>query len=252
MNCIPIKTRPVQTSQLALEQLIVESIDRLESGTIVAITSKVVSLCEGSVVARDDTDKDTLIRRYSQYYLPAEQSQYGHHFTISHNTLIASAGIDESNGDGGYILWPHDAQATANNIRRFLCEHYGVERIGVIITDSTCQPLRLGTTGIVLAHSGFSAIRNYIGQPDLFGRPFGVTRANIAGGLAASAVLVMGEGAECTPLCIMTGLDFVEFQDRDPSPQELTATRISPDEDLFAPFLGAVKWKKGQVDIREG
>ncbi len=245
MNCKPIKTRRVSVSELRLEALIDESMTTFQDRSILAITSKVVSLCEGAVVETKDSDKGVLIEAQSDYYLSSEYSKYGHHFTIINNTLIASAGIDESNGENGYILWPKNAQETANTIRRHIMQKYTLTDFGVIITDSTCQPLRLGTTGIVLAYSGFKSLRDYIGKPDLFGRPFGVTRANVAGGIAAAAVLVMGEGAEQTPLCEITDIDFIEFQKDDPSEDELTSMRIPLEDDLFAPFLSQAAWQKG-------
>ncbi|MFZ2545130.1 MAG: coenzyme F420-0:L-glutamate ligase [Candidatus Saccharimonadales bacterium] len=246
MNCKPIKTRRVSPSELTLEELIDESVTSFQNNSILAITSKVVSLCEGNIVSIKETDKESLIEAESDYYLSAEHSKYGHHFTITNNTLIAGAGIDESNGDNVYILWPKDTQQTANTIRRYIMDKYNLTCFGVIITDSTCQPLRLGTTGIVLAHSGFHALRNYIGTPDLFGRPFGVTQANIAGGLAAAAVLVMGEGAERLPLCEITDLDFIDFQKDDPTDNELSLMSIPPEDDLFEPFLSNADWQKGR------
>lgn len=246
MNCRPIKTRRVSVSELSLESLIDESITTFQNRSILAITSKVVSLCEGAVVDAKDSDKEALIETQSDYYLSSEYSKYGHHFTITNNTLIASAGIDESNGENGYILWPKNAQHTANAIRQYIMQKYALTDFGVIITDSTCQPLRLGTTGIVLAYSGFKSLRSYIGKPDLFGRPFGVAQANVAGGLAAAAVLVMGEGAEQTPLCEITDVDFIEFQHDDPNEEELAVMRIALEDDLFAPFLSQVSWQKGR------
>jgi F420-0:gamma-glutamyl ligase len=122
----------------------------------------------------------------------------------------------------------------------------GTPHIGVVITDSTCTPLRRGTTGICLAYSGFAAVKDYVGEPDLFGRPFRVSQANIAGGLAAAAVLAMGEGSERTPLCVIEDLPSVQFLDRDPTEDELDRARIPLDDDLFAPFLTAVGWKRGR------
>ena len=67
----------------------------------------------------------------------------------------------------------------------------------------------------MLAYSGFRALNDYVGRPDLFGRPFTVSQADVAGGLAAATVLQMGEGAEQTPIAVLTELPFVQFQDRD-------------------------------------
>lgn len=240
-----IKTRAVHAGELSLRKLIDESIHSLANKSVIAITSKIVSLCENTVLPLGEIDYDLLVNRESDAFLPKELSRYKHHFTVKNHTLIAGAGIDESNGDGHYILWPKDAQKTADDICDHLKQRFGHRDIGVVITDSTCQPLRLGTTGICLAHSGFAALRDYIGQPDLFDRPFGVTQSNIASGLSAAAVVVMGEGAERTPLAMLSELDFVEFQDRHPTNEELDLLNFDRDEDLFAPFLNAVDWQKG-------
>lgn len=245
MNCTSIKTRRVSSLELSLEELIDECSIDFQNNSILAITSKVISLCEGNVLDIKEADKESLITAESDYYLSAEHSKYGHHFTITDNTLIAGAGIDESNGKDVYILWPKDAQKTANTIRRYIMQKHKLTNFGVIVTDSTCQPLRLGTTGIVLAHSGFLALRNYIGTPDLFGRPFGVTQSNISGGLAAAAVVVMGEGAESTPVCLIKDIPFVDFQKTDPSEEELASMRITLEDDLFEPFLSNAYWKRG-------
>ena len=223
-------------------------IANLSEGSIVAITSKVVSLCENRVVPLGAATKEQLVIKESDRYVGAIGA-YGFHFTITKNTLIPSAGIDESNGNDNYILWPKDAQATANEIRKYLRKHYGVKKVGVIITDSTCTPLRRGTSGICLAHSGFKAQNDYVGKPDLFGRPYNVSQSNVAGGLAASAVLIMGEGSERTPLCLIEDVSFVQFQDQDPTRQEIEQSYISADDDIFAPFLSSIAWKKGEGGI---
>jgi putative folate metabolism gamma-glutamate ligase len=245
MNIIPIKTPIIVAGDKDIFEVIDEALPVIEEGSIIAITSKIVSICEGNVIPKDAISKEKLIVKEADLYLPATLSKYGHHFTVTHNTFIPTAGIDESNGEGYYILWPSDVQKTANEIRRHLSAKHGLQNIGVVITDSTCQPLRRGVYGISLAHSGFLALRNYIGKPDLFGRPLAVTQSNIAGGIAAAAVLAMGEGAEQTPLCLLTDLIDISFQPSDPTKVELEELTISLEDDLFAPFLTAVDWKQG-------
>lgn len=240
-----IKTDKITAGMLSLTELLDRSVDQLEEGSVLAITSKIVSLCEGAVVPMEGTDREALIVQESERYLPATLSKYGHHFTITDNTLIPAAGIDNSNGGDDYVLWPKDPQKTANEIRVYLRERFGLQNVGVVITDSTCHPLRRGTMGITLAHSGFKALNNYVGKPDLFGRPFAVSQADVAGGISAAAVLQMGEGTEQTPIAVVSDVPFVTFQDRDPNAHELQETIIPVEEDLFAPFLLAVDWKKG-------
>ena len=98
---------------------------------------------------------------------------------------------------------------------------------------------------MAIVYSGFSALKNYIGKPDIFGRKFEMQKANIADALAASAVLLMGEGSEQTPLAIIEDVPFVKFQEKDPSKKELRDLRINMDDDLYGPLLKSVKWKRG-------
>lgn len=241
----PIKTPKITADSKSLIKIIDEAIPDIAENSVIVITSKIVAICEGRVIPSKDIDKEDLVIKESDLYIPASLSKYGHHFTITNNTLIPMAGIDESNGKGYFILWPKNVQKTANDIRKYLRNKHGLTNLGVIITDSTSQPLRRGTTGIALAHTGFKALNNYVGTPDLFGRPFGVTQANVAGGMAAAAVLAMGEGAEQTPLCLLTDLNTIEYQEADPTQSELDELYVPLKADLFAPFLTAVNWQKG-------
>ncbi len=241
-----IKTSKITVRSQTLTSLLDQYITALPERSVVAVTSKIVSLCEGSAIPAGSADKETLLVQESDKYLPASFSKYGHHFTITEDTLIPMAGIDESNADDNFVLWPRDVQNTCNEIREYLSVRFGLKEVGVIITDSTTQPLRRGTSGICLAHSGFLAVHDYIGTPDLFDRTLKITRANVSGGLAAAAVLCMGEGAEQTPLAVISDVDFVEFQSRNPSVEELEFLHISLDDDLFSPFLSTAPWQSGQ------
>ena len=97
----------------------------------------------------------------------------------------------------------------------------------------------------VVAHSGFAALNDYRGKPDLFGRALRMTTVNVANALAVAAVLIMGEGSESTPMALISDLPFVQFQSRNPSKKELAALRIDPADDLYAPLLTSVAWQKG-------
>jgi len=158
MIVTPIKTPKVLPNNGTLIELITNSVTELKEDSILAITSKVVSLCENRVKSMALYDKESLVKQESDQFTNAIGT-YGFHFTITKNTLIPSAGIDESNGDGYYVLWPKNPQESANTIREQLKKHYGLKNIGIIITDSTCSPLRRGTIGIAIAHSGFVALQ---------------------------------------------------------------------------------------------
>jgi F420-0:gamma-glutamyl ligase len=226
-------------------QLIDETISEMPNKSVLAITSKVVSLCEGRVVDIAGTDRAQLIASESEKYIPASKSKLGLVFTIAHSTLTPNAGIDESNADGAYVLWPKDGQMTANAIRLHLQKRFNITEVGVVITDSACRPLRRGVSGVSLWHSGFVHVNDYVGQKDLFDRPFVMAVSDIAGGLAASAVLAMGEGSEQTPFAVISDVPFVHFVDRSPTKNEFDDMNLSIDDDIFEPFLNSVEWRDG-------
>ena len=213
--------------------------------SVLAVTSKIVALCEGRIADPTKYARDELVVEESSYYIPKQYNKYGFCLSIKNHTLIASAGIDESNGDGNFVLWPADPQKSANQIRRYVRDKWSLSEFGVILTDSHILPMRWGTQGTAIAYSGFQPLKNYIGLPDIFNRKLKVTRANHAEGLAAAAVLCMGEGDEQTPLAILTDLDFIQFFDHDPSEKELRMTRNSLEDDVYAPLLVNAKWKVG-------
>lgn len=246
MKVDAIHTPAIRANEQTLANILDTAITAFHEHEILVVTSKVVSLCEGNVVPSDQTTKDALVQREADYYLPAELNLYGFHISIKNHTLIASAGIDESNGDGNFILWPKDIQKSANTIREYLCNRFGLTEVGVLITDSHVLPLRWGTVGTALAHSGFEALNNYIGTPDLFGRKLKVTYSNVAEGLAGASVVCMGEGNESTPLAVVSDVPFVHFQDRNPTTEELDKLAISKEEDIFSPLFQSVEWKKGK------
>lgn len=246
MIVTPIRTDTVEPGGITMAELLDRHLPDMPEAGVLVLTSKIVALCEGCFIPIGDVDKQELLERESDLYLPAETSKYGHHFTIRDHTLVAMAGIDVSNGHGHYVLWPEDPQESANDIRQYLVRRFGLKQTGVIITDSTSMPLRLGSAGVAISHSGFEAVNDYTGERDIFGRTLEITRSNVAAGLAAAAVVTMGEGDERTPIAVIKDIPFVRFQDRDPSADELAYLHLSIEDDLFEPFLGKADWKPGR------
>lgn len=240
-----IKTAKITSKNKDILEVLDKFLPEIKEGSVLAITSKIISICEGNIVKMSEIDKNSLVEKEAEMYLPANENMYGFHITLKNNMFISSAGVDESNGNGYYILWPKNPQESANKIRDYLKTKFNLKSIGVIITDSRTIPLRWGVIGVGLAHSGFEALNDYIGKPDIFGRPLHVTKTNIMDGLAAAAVLVMGEGNEQTPMAIIEDLPNVTFQDRNPTKKELEMLKISMHEDIYAPILKRAPWIKG-------
>lgn len=243
MKIQPIKTRRMEASMLTLTEFLTESLPCIPENSILAITSKVVSLCEGNVLPMAGTDKDAVIMSEADCFVPKENNRYGVYLTIKESLLIPSAGVDESNTNGCYVLWPKDPQASVNVCWTFLRAHFGLKNIGVILTDSTVSPLRWGVMGRSVAYCGFRGLNSKVGQTDLFGRSFHMTQIAVADACAAAAVLCMGETDEQTPLALLEDMPFVEFTSAPPSKEELEALHIPKEEDLFGQILSAVPWQ---------
>lgn len=240
-----IKTRLVKPQSCTLLELLDESLHELPEKSVVAIAAKVAAMCEGRVVPIGSIDKDKLVAQEAQAYVPSSLNRYGVTLSKARNMLVVAAGVDESNGGDNYILWPSDPQATANEVKVYLRKRFKVKEVGVIITDSVTRPLQWGTIGVALAYSGFMPLHSYVGQEDLFGRKFVFQNNSIQNGLAAAAVVLGGEGAEQTPVVVLSELDFVDFVDHDPTPEELDALVIDTEDDVWALMLKNMPWQKG-------
>lgn len=242
-----IKTRKFLPPKDNLWELLLKSIKSLEENSVVAITSKIVSIGEGRCILFGLITKDELAIKEADKYISRENSPGGlilH--TIKNNMLIASSGVDESNGANFYILWPKDPNFSAKRIWKFLKKKFKVKNLGVIITDSRLVPLRRGVVGIAIGYFGFKPLKDYRGEIDLFGREFKMETSNLPDSLATAAVVEMGEGSEQKPIALISDISQIEFIQKEFSPKSLdNRFEIPPKEDMFYPLISAVKWKKG-------
>ena len=201
-----------------------------QENCVIAITSKLVSLHENRLVAKEGTNKLDLIKKESEIYLG--EIAYGCHLSIKQGQLLATAGIDESNSETGeYILYPQDPYQSAHNLRAEIQKQTGLKNIGVLITDSHSGPLRHGVLGSCVSFAGFQPIKNRVGDKDIFGRPLKMTKQNQADALAAAAVLMMGEAAERCPLAMISGAP-VEFSENT-NRQDL---EVPMQQDMYLPL----------------
>jgi len=212
-------------------------VPRIVEGSIIAITSKVVSLAEGRVVVHGTAQETKrFIEKESEMAIQTKHVL----LTVSQGTLMANAGIDESNANGKLILLPKDSFKSAKKLWNTLRKTYKVKKLGIIITDSRTFPLRAGATGIALGYAGFKGIKDYRGTPDIFGRLFKVSRANVADGIAAAAVLGMGEGREQTPLVVIEGVKGLTFTER----VDRNEIKIPIEDDMYLPLFAQFFKKK--------
>lgn len=123
--------------------------------------------------------------------------------TLKNGMAIANAGIDLSNVKPGWaVLWPQKKEIYLDKLKQAIERRFKA-KIGLIIADSHCSPLRLGTRGVALAIAGFSGVIDERGKKDLFGKKMLITRVGLADELASAAASVMGERNQRTPLVII-------------------------------------------------
>jgi coenzyme F420-0:L-glutamate ligase / coenzyme F420-1:gamma-L-glutamate ligase len=199
----------------------------LSDGDVVCVAQKIVSKAEGRLVKLStvtpseaalalarETDKDPrLVQLVLDESTEVVRKKPGVLIVRHRLGLVgAHAGIDQSNiehGDGqegeAALLLPEDPDASARRLRLALEQATG-KRLGVVITDSSNRPWRLGTIGAAIGCSGIRALDDRRGGHDLFGRELKVTLINRADSLATMATLVMGETTERTPVALISGL----------------------------------------------
>ncbi len=223
MHYIPVKTRVLVPPQDDLLAVFRESLPTLRERDIVLISSKVVAIHEGfTVPIGQGVEKATLVAEAADLIIP--RPYWPAPITVAHHTFLGAAGIDESNGNGHYILLPKDLFTSASSLRQWLATEYEVRELGVIITDSRSMPFRFGATGVALAWAGIEPIEDCRGRKDLFGREIQYERSNLVDGLAAGANVLMGEVDECTPIVIARDVPRIVYTDRETRDQ------------LFVPF----------------
>lgn len=243
-----IKTRPFIPPKDDLTSLLSEVFSRAKpkEKSIIVITSKIVSIGQGRCVKIEQfPDKDELVKKEADFYIGRDKVPGGYvMLTIKKNLLIPTAGIDESNAKGYFILWPDRPFKAAKDMYDFIKKTYHLKNFGVIISDSHTSPLRWGTIGVALSYYGFWPLTDYRHKKDIFGREMKITQANRADALAAAAVTVMGEGKEQTPIAVIEDIDFIKFKKF--NPEKSDPLKISINADIYAPLLKAIKWKKGR------
>ncbi|MBV1877809.1 MAG: coenzyme F420-0:L-glutamate ligase [Pseudomonadales bacterium] len=132
----------------------------------------------------------------------------------------ANAGIDQSNipllgeDDLSCLLLPLDPDKSAGKIRQSIHDISGVN-VGVIINDSLGRAWRNGTLGLSIGVAGLTALEDYIGGSDIYGRELMVTQVAAADELAAGASLVMGQTTEKVPVVLVKGYKPCEPEDKD-------------------------------------
>jgi len=196
----------------------------LATGDVLVVAQKVVSKAEGrqvelgqvtaseraaelAVQAQKDPRLIELILAESRRVLRVRPGL----IIVEHRLgfVCANAGIDHSNvaGSDTVLLLPEDPDRSAAELRSRLEASSGAT-LGVLIIDSHGRAWRMGTCGVAIGISGFPALLDLRGRPDLFGDPLLVTEVGLADELAAAGSALMGQAAEGLPVVHIRGLPY--------------------------------------------
>ena len=116
--------------------------------------------------------------------------------------ICANAGVDESNVKNGYVtLLPKNADATAKKLKDQVFQKMGKDVV-VLISDTFGRPFREGQTNCAIGIAGISAITDYVGTKDTFGKTLHVSAIAVADEICSAAELVMGKALN-TPIAIV-------------------------------------------------
>ena len=174
----------------------------LAEGDVVVVTQKVVSKAEGRIASAADRDAVVaaetvrVVARRGDLVI-AE---------TAHGFVCANAGVDGSNvADGLLTLLPEDPDGSARRLRDALAARLGLERLGLVITDTFGRPWREGLVDVAIGVAGMPATVDLRGTADHTGRELEVTVMALADQVATAAGVVMGKAAR-VPAAVVRGI----------------------------------------------
>jgi coenzyme F420-0:L-glutamate ligase/coenzyme F420-1:gamma-L-glutamate ligase len=219
-----------------LAAALAEAAPWLRHSDIVVVTSKVMSKCEGRIVAApsDPDERDALRRKLIDAEAVRVLARKGRTLiTENRNGIVqAAAGVDGSNvGSTELALLPLDPDGSAAALRTALRDRLGVN-VAVLVTDTMGRAWRNGQTDAAIGSSGLPVLYGYAGAVDRHGNELVVTEVAVADEIAAAADLVKGK-LTAVPVAVVRGLEL----DDDGS----TAARLlrGGEDDLF--WLGTAE-----------
>lgn len=181
----------------------------LRDGDVVVITSKVVSKCEGRIVAApaDPEARDALRRKLIEEEAVRILARKGRTLITEnrHGLVQAAAGVDGSNiGSTELALLPEDPDASAVSLRTELRRRSGAD-VAVVITDTMGRAWRNGQIDAAIGSAGLPVLHSYAGAHDSHGNELLVTEVAVADEIAAAADLVKGK-VTAVPVAVVRGL----------------------------------------------
>jgi coenzyme F420-0:L-glutamate ligase/coenzyme F420-1:gamma-L-glutamate ligase len=175
-------------------------------GDVFVVSSKVASKALGLVGA----DRDAAVAAGTVRVVAERTMDDGRVTRVVESVagpVMAAAGVDASNtGDlDGVLLLPTDPDGVCASLLAQLRAAFGVERLAVVLSDTSGRPWRVGQVDFALGAAGIRVVDDLRGAVDADGRALAVTARAVADEVAAAADLVKGKAA-AVPVALVRGV----------------------------------------------
>lgn len=201
-----------------IAELICKNAD-LKPGDILCIASTIVSKANGysrrldDIVPGEQAERIGSITGEDPRFLQVVLDQASEVIIETPFTLTAlpfghvgvRSGVDASNVESGTAIYlPPDPMEEARTLAMRIRELSGVD-CRIILTDTCGRAFRRGQTGHAIGWFGMTAIRDFRGDTDLFGKVLEITEEAVIDEIAGFANLIMGESNNGVPAVLFRG-----------------------------------------------
>ena len=175
-------------------------------GDVFVVSSKVASKALGLVAE----DRDAAVAAGTVRVVAERTMEDGRVTRVVESTagpVMAAAGVDASNTGGldGVLLLPDEPDDVCASLLAALQEAFGVERLAVVLSDTSGRPWRFGQVDFALGAAGLRVVDDLRGGVDADGRGLVVTARAVADEVASAADLVKGK-ADAVPVAVVRGV----------------------------------------------
>lgn len=178
----------------------------IAEGDIVIVTSKIVAKAEDRIRTADS--REDWIDTESVRTVASRETPHGPFRIVEtkHGFVMAAAGIDASETQPGtVVLLPEEPDHSAGLIRQMICNEFGIQQLGVIISDTFGRAWREGVVDAAIGASGVQVLADLRGTKDRYGNELSATVTALADELASAAELASGKTSG-NPVIIVRGL----------------------------------------------
>jgi coenzyme F420-0:L-glutamate ligase / coenzyme F420-1:gamma-L-glutamate ligase len=252
LTVLPVSGLPEVAPGDDLAALIVSGVTaaglEIVDGDVIVVSSKVASKALG-LVAADRTAAVAVATRRVVAERALDDGRVTRVVESAAGPVMAAGGVDASNtGDlAGVLLLPEDPDAVCVSLLERLRVSFEVNRLGVILSDTSGRPWRMGQVDFALGAAGLCVVDDLRGSSDADGRTLSVTTRAIGDEVAAAADLVKGKAAG-VPVALVRGVgEFVTGSVGEQGGRSLV--RTGP-EDWFA--TGAAEAVRAALGVAPG